>query len=351
MKLLIGDCIEQLKTMESESVQCCVTSPPYWGLRDYGHAGQIGQEPTPEAFTQKLVEVFREVRRVLKPDGTLWLNLGDSYEGSGKSRGGGGIGPKSAKQNTNRGAYFAPSAQARYEAIRDKKRKPKDLVGIPWMVAFALRADGWWLRSEIIWHKPNPMPESVTDRPTSAHEKLFLFAKSADYYYDAGAIREPASPSLIKQVEEGYNGEAVKDYLRASVQDASATKSRIIAGARKRIDKQRGHGRRHAGFNDKWDALTPSEQALLGSNKRNVWTIAPANYREAHFATFPHALVSPCILAGCPSGGIVLDPFGGSGTTGMVALELGRKAILIELNPEYAKLCEQRCNVTPGLAL
>jgi DNA modification methylase len=215
----------------------------------------------------------------------------------------------------------------------------------------ALQADGWYLRSDIIWAKPNCMPESVTDRPTRSHEYLFLLTKSARYFYDAEAIREKPSPALIKQIEDGYNGRAVKDYLNASVQDASKTKSRIINGHRNRIDKQRGHSRRHAGFNDKWYALTPAEQALCGRNKRDVWTISPANYPEAHFATFPTELVKPCILAGSRTEDMILDPFGGSGTTGEVALELGRRAILIELNPEYLPLMKQRTGATPGLSL
>lgn len=338
--ILNGDCREVLKTLPHESVQCCVTSPPYWGLRDYGHNDQIGQEQTPQEFVETMVEVFHEVRRVLRADGTLWLNLGDSYARNGGTPGGG-----------NRQVMHMEGTQKRMCSIPEfSGLKQKDLVGIPWRVALALQAEGWWLRSDIIWHKPNPMPESVTDRPTRSHEYIFLLTKSERYKYDAAAIREPASPDLIKQVEEGYNGHALKDYLAASFQDASATKSRIIAGARKRIDKQRGHSRRHAGFNDKWDALTPAEQAMLGANKRDVWSVAPANYREAHFATFPPDLITPCILAGSSPGDVVLDPFGGSGTTGAVALELGRKAVLIELNPDYIPLMEQRTNITPGLA-
>lgn len=358
LRILQGDCRERLKELPDQSVQCCVTSPPYWSLRDYGHPDQIGLEPTPQAYVETMREVFREIWRVLRDDGTLWLNLGDSYTGSGK-----GGNPQAGKQATNKGSqsigvlYGKTGESARLAAVTNVSRracaehglKPKDLCGIPWRVAFALQSDGWYLRSDIIWAKPNPMPESVTDRPTRSHEYIFLLTKSAHYYYDAAAIREPASPALIKQVEEGYNGNAIKDYLAASVQDASATKSRIIDGARKRIDKQHGHSRRHAGFNEKWDALTPTEQALLGSNKRSVWNVAPANFKEAHFATFPPNLIKPCIMAGSKCGDTILDPFGGSGTTGMVALELARKAILIELNPDYCKLADNRTNVCPGL--
>lgn len=347
VEIINKDSVEALREMPDESVQCCVTSPPYFGLRDYGVPGQIGLEKSPSEYVEKLVGVFREVRRVLKGDGTIWLNLGDSYAGGGC----GGNPPESPHQlqKNNRGSIHGVVLGK--PKIVPSGLKPKDLIGIPWRAAFALQADGWYLRSDIIWAKPNPMPESVTDRPTKAHEYLFLFAKSQRYFYDAAAIREPASANLIKQVEEGYNGHALKDYLASSVQDASATKSRIINGARKRIDKQRGHVRRHKGFNEKWDALTPQEQSLLGCNKRSVWTVPPANFREAHFATFPPDLIKPCILAGSQAGDVVLDPFAGSGTTGMVALELGRRAVLIELNPEYIKLCEQRCATTPGLPI
>lgn len=333
-----GDALERLRELPDESVHCCVTSPPYWGLRDYGVAGQMGLERTPEEYVAKMVKVFREVRRLLRSDGTLWLNIGDTYANDGETGG---------KQ-----AYLDDSNRKR---VGREKRftglKAKDLSGMPWRLAFALQADGWWLRCDIIWHKSNPMPESVTDRPTKSHEYIFLLAKSQRYYYDAVAIRDPASPALVKQVEEGYNGKATKDYLGMGVQDASATKARIINGCRKRIDKQCGHSRRHAGFNEKWDKLSPAEQALLGRNKRDVWTVPAANFAEAHFATYPADLIKPCILAGCPAGGVVLDPFAGSGTTGQVALELGRRAVLIELNPEYVKLIEQRCAVTPGLML
>lgn len=358
--ILTGDCRDILPTLPDESVQCCVTSPPYYGLRDYDVAGQIGLEKTPDQYIRKLVWIFREVRRVLKKDGTLWLNLGDSFTRSGK-----GGNPASGKQSTNRGSqtvgtlYGKTGEATRIAAQTNVSRhfnasmglKPKDLMMIPARVAMALQDDGWWLRSDIVWNKPNAMPESVTDRPTRSHEFIFLMTKMANYYYDAAAIRENPSPSLIKQIEEGYNGNAVKDYLGSSVQDASAAKSRIIKGYRNRIDKQRGHSRRHSGFNDKWDALTPEEQALCGSNKRDVWTIAPANFKEEHFATFPPALIKPCIMAGSRHGDTILDPFGGSCTTGMVATELGRKSILIELNPEYVKLGQTRTNVTVGLPI
>lgn len=342
LTILTGNCLDHLRSIPDESVQTCVTSPPYWGLRDYGSDGQIGLEDTPEAYVEKLVWVCREVRRVLRRDGTLWLNLGDCHVSQPHQRGLDDL--AGTKQASNPASRSAPS--------RSLCGLPaKNLVGIPWRVAFALQRDGWILRSDIIWNKPNPMPESVTDRPTRAHEYIFLLSKSARYYYDTTAIREPASPALLQQIANGYNGHATKDFEANGVQNASDTKSRIIQSHRNRIDKQRGHSRKHAGFNARWDKLSVDEQRMCGSNKRSVWTVAPANFKESHFATFPPDLIKPCILAGCPVGGVVLDPFAGSGTSGQVALELGRRAILIELNPDYVALIRQRCNVTPGLPL
>lgn len=349
IRILTGDWIEQVALLPAESVQCCVTSPPYWGLRDYGNPAQLGLEKTPEEYVAKMVAGFREVRRVLKSDGTLWLNLGDSYAAGKMGRSDHGCDDPTVKlQGNSNGAVHVGYALQRPVPTG---LKPKDLVGIPWMVAFALRADGWWLRQDIIWAKPNPMPESVTDRPTKAHEYLFLLRKSAQYFYDAAAIREPASDAMLQQVAQGYDGESTKLFEVAGAQNGSDTKSRIINGARAKIDKQRGHSRRHAGFNDRWDHLSKEEQQAIGSNKRSVWAVATAPYPEAHFATYPPDLIKPCILAGSKPGDTILDPFGGSGTTGMVAIELGRKAVLIELNPDYVKLIEQRCDVTAGLAL
>jgi hypothetical protein len=221
-----------------------------------------------------MVEIFREVRRVLRNDGTLWLNLGDSYARNGGNPGGG-----------NRELLHMEGKQRRMESIPfGSGLKEKDLVGIPWRVAFALQADGWWLRQDIIWSKPNPMPESVTDRCTKSHEYIFMLTKSARYYYDAAAIREPASEAMLREVAEGYNGQSTKLFEISGAQDASSTKARIINGARKRIDNQRGHSRRHDGFNDRWDNLTKAEQQAIGSNKRDVWTVACMPYAEAHFA-------------------------------------------------------------------
>lgn len=284
-------CLTGLPKLPEKSVQMCVTSPPYFGLRDYGHADQLGLEETPEQYVANMVQVFREVRRVLKDDGVLWLNLGDSYANDLKW--GGTTGGKHAK------ALHSASGLSRGK--RTTGLKPKDLIGIPWMVAFALRADGWYLRQDIIWHKPNPMPESVTDRCTKAHEYIFLLSKSERYYYDAAAIQEPATT----------NG-----------------RPRIF-GAK----DQNGTFR-----NDTGNVFTDRESR----NRRSVWTIATQPYPEAHFATFPPDLIVPCIKAGSRPEDIVLDPFFGSGTTGEVALRLERQYIGFEINPDYVKLSEKR---------
>jgi len=309
-QLYHGDALETLKQMEDESINCCVTSPPYWGLRDYGVEGQIGLEKTPEEYVSKMVEILREVKRVLRDDGTLWLNLGDSYAmkfGGGKGR----------KSGTTKAAVDEIEKPPR-EIPSDLK--PKDLVGIPWMVAFALRADGWYLRQDIIWHKPNAMPESVTDRPTRAHEYIFLLSKSSKYYYDADSIREPLSEQRAKQAGE----------LVDPGNDAKKRKKQI------EHDKKRGSGGHFDGH--KW-RMNP-----LGRNKRSVWTVPTQPFPEAHFAVYPPALITPCILAGCPVGGTVLDPFAGSGTTLLVATQHHRKSIGIELNPEYIEIAKRRLN-------
>jgi len=300
--LHLGDCREILQTLPEQSVHCCVTSPPYFGLRDYGMAEQIGLEPTPEQFVAELVAVFREVRRVLRDDGTLWLNLGDSYNAAGRSGHGTRIG---FKQGTNRASDVgADSCRPNVANLKEK-----DLVGIPWRVAFALQADGWYLRQDIIWHKPNPMPESVTDRCTKAHEYIFLLSKSARYYYDSEAIKE--------------QGEWCGKQLG------------IVRGKKVRAESM---GRKPSGNEVPGaDATAPDRR-----NRRSVWTVATKPYSGAHFATFPPALVEPCILAGCPVGGTVLDPFSGSATTGQVALANARNYIGCELNPEYHELAQRR---------
>jgi len=299
VRLLIGDCRERLREMDAGSVHTCVTSPPYFGLRDYGHEGQIGLEDTPDAFVAQMVEVFREVRRVLRDDGTLWLNLGDSYNnfrstmGPGQAFHGRALNGKPAEQSKRRG----------WDGLKEK-----DLIGIPWRVAFALQADGWYLRQDIIWSKPNPMPESVRDRCTKAHEYVFLLSKGPRYYFDADAIAERATGEAPGNKEATKGGRAYHD---------GASEHRTAANLHK-------------------------IEARETRNRRSVWTVATQPFKEAHFATYPPELIEPCILAGCPRGGVVLDPFGGAGTTGLVADRLQRDAVLIELNPEYAAIARKR---------
>jgi DNA modification methylase len=301
-EIKVGNCLDVLKTMDDESVHCCVTSPPYWALRNYDHPDQLGQEPTPEEYVNNLVEIFREVKRVLQDDGTLWLNLGDSYVGTGSK--GKHKDPKSTSRN------------GQTSATNNKVQglKSKDMVGIPWRVAFALQQDGWYLRSDIIWHKNNCMPSSVKDRPTSSHEHIFLLAKSQKYYYNKDAILEPlAHPELCDKGPSGFGG------LKHTAMSKNTTNSTYS-------------GR-------KYDA-----KKLKGKNKRDVWTVPTSGYKGSHVAVYPPKLIEPCILAGCPNGGIVLDPFSGAGTTGVVAIQNGKQYIGIELNPEYVKLSEDRIN-------
>ena len=330
VRIINADVMEGLRQLPDESVHCVVTSPPYWGLRDYGVDGQIGLEPTPELFVARMVEVFAEVKRVLRKDGTCWVNLGDSYANPTN----GGNGATGGRDKSTLAAAMPPIGTTVVRSKMAPGLKPKDLVGIPWRVAFALQADGWYLRSDIIWHKPNPMPESVTDRPTKSHEYVFLLTKSDRYAYDAEAIKEPSSwdPSNSKMPDGWDTGEGGHGSFHRQGREKG----------KRTNDKQRGHSRRHAGFNDRWDSMEREQQCAGTRNKRSVWTIAPAPFAEAHFATFPPELPEVCIKAGCPIGGTVLDPFGGAGTTGMVADRLQRNAILIELNPEYAAMAKRR---------
>ena len=311
-----GDALEVLKTLSSESVNCCITSPPYYGLRDYGVEGQIGLDETPEHYVERLVTVFREMRRVLCDEGTFWLNIGDSYAGScgGQNRGSGKQRQITTGSQAHQRAYdglerWRPPTSKKLEGV-----KPKDLIGIPWMLAFALRADGWYLRSEIIWHKPNPMPESVKDRPTKAHEQIFLLSKSPKYYYDYEAIKEPFSTDP----KENYPN-------RARITGRGAQPSSGAAVGNPQQDKSGG--------------FPPNGN---GRNKRSVWTMTTKPFRGAHFAVFPPELPRTCVLAGCPEGGVVLDPFSGAATTGIVAAQLGRQYVGIELNPEYIELAYRR---------
>lgn len=322
-----GDCRTVLKELAHESIQCVVTSPPYWGLRDYGHADQIGQEETPDAYVETMRQVFAEVWRVLRDDGTLWLNLGDSYNGYMANQRGTGL--ETERQQSRK--YVEPGF-----GLRDKTLKNKDLAGIPWRVALALREDGWYLRQDIIWHKPNPMPESVTDRCTKSHEYIFLLTKSPRYYYDQGAIKEPIKQTSVARLAQ--NVEAQEGSDRVPGKTNGKMKAVKFGGNKQCPDTRLQSG-------NEWN---PSGDL---ANKKSVWTVPTTGFDGAHFATFPPDLIKPCILAGTKPGDVVLDPFGGSGTTGMVALELGRRAVLVELNPEYTKLCDERCTTTRGLPL
>ena len=303
--ILCGDALEQLRTLEPESVQTCVTSPPYYNLRDYGAAGQIGIEETPEEYIDKLVGVFREVRRVLRQDGTMWVNIGDTYAASRAYQ---VTETKGTKGHTFSGGAKVPNGC-----------KAKDMIGIPWLLAFALRADGWYLRQDIIWHKTNAMPESVRDRCTKAHEYIFLLSKSAHYYFDAAAISEPVT------------GASTRRYLRNEKQQ------RPIFGGGK------------YGHDGSEESRTKSGKEYVPTphrNKRDVWEIGTGGFKGAHFAVFPERLVEPCILAGCPEGGTVLDPFTGSGTTGVVAKRLRRNFVGVEINPDYWQMATDRIAAT-----
>jgi site-specific DNA-methyltransferase (adenine-specific) len=429
VRLVCGDALEQLRLLPDESVQCCITSPPYWGLRDYGIAGQLGLERTPEEYVAKLVKVFREVRRVLRDDGTFWLNLGDCYH-SGDC---GGYRKDSHRWENSHMQAMAHGTHM--EAVSPNRLpqaglKDKDLVGIPWRVAFALQADGWWLRSDIIWNKPNPMPESVTDRPTKAHEYLFLLTKSGettcwyhtrrrawafsepvpdyiwrdhahggqerdaeppgdwrdetylvngkqsrrwsrlnlwrghDYYYDAEAIRERATPQHIRALSferetkeaevpgQGYRQHRLGRAKVPSGWDQQSTSHRHRRGRYKNASQDPHASGRRIVENVKAARLAGGDHDSpfgLSRNRRTVWTIPTQPYPEAHFATFPEALVEPCIAAGSRLADTLLDPFCGSGTVGVVALRAGRDVILIDLNPEYVEMARRRIEGTAPL--
>lgn len=343
VRILQGDCRDVLATLEAESVNACVTSPPYFGLRSYlpadhaDKAREIGGERSPDEYVAALVGVFREVRRVLRDDGVLWVNIGDSYAGSW-----GAQGHRETPAVLSRNSIANhPKRASQTVQIRQAGLKPKDLIGIPWMLAFALRADGWWLRGDHVWGKPNGMPESTLDRPTRSHEYVFLLTKSANYWYDHEAVRTAPKASTITQLAKPYTGQSTKDHNGAGVQDASDIKRRIVEKMRA-SNKQRGHSRRHDGFNDRWDAKEKEEQMAEGGNLRSIWWVSPAQYREGHFAVMPDQVAEICIRAGCPEGGTVLDPFGGAGTTALVADRLGRNAIGIELNRDFVEMAGNR---------
>lgn len=334
VRIIVADVMDGLRQLPDESVNCVVTSPPYWGLRDYDVEGQIGLEPSFEEWLDRMVEVFSEVRRCLRKDGTAWVNVGDSYN-SGAS-GAAGKGP------ALQGGVDNQAASNRHARRLISGLKPKDLIMQPARFALALQADGWWVRSEIVWSKPNPMPEGVSDRPTNSHEKVFLLSRSARYWYDANAVRTPLKPKTLttfgltrKSKGTDALGEVKSDRYAKKV-PIRQPKVKVPGG----WDRGAGaHGTIHRDGRGKPEY---QEVELAGANARNVWEISSEAFPEAHFATFPTELVRRCILAGCPVGGTVLDPFGGSGTTGLVCDRLQRNAILIELNPKYAAMAERR---------
>lgn len=330
-----GDAYEVLCGMADASVDCCVTSPPYYGLRDYGIEGQIGQEASPDLYISNLVRVLMEVHRVLRPQGTLWLNLGDTYAGSGKGSGG-----SYAKDYPGREEYCKPRDRSvkrwgggNVPATGHLKRK--DLMMIPAQVAIALQMEGWYLRSEIVWHKTNGMRESVKDRPCAVHEKIFLLSKSDRYFYDYEAVRiEPSEYSMqYRRTRENYNKP-----------EQSAPGQSPHSGSR---DKQGGHSRRHAGFNKRWDQMSRDEQRSFGAALNNVWAHGVGGTRIKHYAVMSDRIAETCIKAGCPVGGVVLDPFCGSGTTGIVAKRLGREFVGNDINPDYATMSDERVAATP----
>ena len=308
VKILQGSCIDKIKELEDNSIDCVVSSPPYFGLRDYGVDEQFGLEKTYQDYLSNTVKVFETFKPKLKDTATIWWNVGDSYS-SGKRT---STTNQSLRGDKNYGVTTTPVQNG---------IKEKDLLMIPNRVAIALQDAGWYIRSEIIWHKPNPMPESVKDRPTSCHEKIWLITKSKKYYYDADAIKEPCTESTKKRYESGWNGNEERDYVNGKQNHFS----KYIGTEKSKAD------------------------ALKGRNKRNVWTVTTKPFKGAHFATFPKDLIEPCIKAGCPEGGVVLDPFGGSGTTGIVSALNNRNSILIELNPEYIKIAEDRIEKELGL--
>ena len=391
-KILIGDVLEQLSKLPDESVDCVVTSPPYWGLRDYGVEGQIGMERTLGAHLDVLVRVFREVRRVLKKTGTVWVNYGDCYATTPNGRSAADTKAQGDDDRTFRDKPFSTIGPIRAPAsVADKTRgrggkngyaeghnntarvhadgylKAKDLCMLPNRLAIALQDDGWYVRSEIIWHKPNPMPESIKDRPGCSHEKIWLLTKSARYWYDHEAVRQKVAEASLQRLGQDIESQVGSARANGGAKTNGNMKAVRFGGTKGGGDHgsaaRRMSGREWTGrAKDKPGAATPpnsrphslgkfeaeNEREYLTANLRNVWTIPTAAFSDAHFATFPFKLVEPCILAGCPKGGVVLDPFGGSGTVAIVAEYLQRESILIELNPAYARMARKRIRENLG---
>lgn len=356
VRIIEGDCRQILREFRDNSVHCVVTSPPYFGLRDYDVAGQIGLEASAADYIGEIVSVFRDVRRVLREDGTLWLNLGDSYAAGGREGNpteesstlqGGQASQRASMVKRSRDPNIQKNGSLSYRAggfaIHFPGLKTKDLMMMPARVAMALQADGWWLRQDIVWAKPNPMPESVRDRCTKSHEYLFLLSKSARYYFDQDAIAEPVADATVARLAQ-QNLENQRGSDRVPGKTNGPMKA--VGKGNRRTFRGGGAYTQGRSFDNNAAACNDSignEPNPRGTrNKRSVWTVATQPFKEAHFATFPPALIEPCILAGCPEGGTVLDPFGGAGTTGLVADRLKRNAILIELNPEYAALARKR---------
>ncbi|MBL7105868.1 MAG: site-specific DNA-methyltransferase [Bacteroidales bacterium] len=353
------NCLTGLLQLPDNSIDCCVTSPPYFGLRDYGNNEQIGLEETPELFVQQLVKVFEEVKKVLKPEGTLWLNLGDSYWG-GKGQSGQKDASIQEERNLSGKSLNVGAQQMGGKGItmpKDGKHpviKPKDLIGIPWMVAFALRANGWYLRQDIIWNKPNPMPESMNDRCTKSHEYIFLMSKEAKYYYDADAIKTITKDVSLARMDRGVsdnhkNINGAPGQTPHSMNQPRDNKKMPTVGGKKHknlLDKGQQVHSMHRTRNE-----NGTEFYAEKANKRSVWTVTTKPFSEAHFATFPEELIVDCIKAGCPENGIVLDPFMGSGTTAVVSKKLGRNYVGFELNKEYLKIAENRLYNEIGMFL
>jgi DNA modification methylase len=330
-KIEFGDCRDTMRQWKEQGIkaQTCVTSPPYFGLRDYGHDGQIGLEETPEKYIAAMVEVFRCVWDVLEDDGTLWLNIGDSYYNYRP-----GQGQRQGKQSIA-SQKFSEVEICHKRGLKLDGLKEKDLIGIPWMLAFALRADGWYLRQDIIWHKPNPMPESVTDRCTKAHEYIFLMSKSQKYYYDADAIKDKTLDVSLARMQRGVSD------THKNVNGAPGQTPHSMNQARPNMKNMQTDGQSPNSFHASRQNGTP-DKVYENRNKRSVWTVTTKPYAGAHFAVFPSDLIEPCILAGAPIGGIVLDPFMGSGTTAQVAQNLGRQYLGCELNADYKTLQDKR---------